>query len=691
MGGRVVDGDDLGRTHLDDHDVDGPHLDGADLDGADLDSDRLGWRGLVGENVDWPHLDRYHLVDGLVVMRIVALAARLRQRGAHSQYARSLHRPATGACSGAEAGRRHVVDIARRFRVTVVVASAACLLGGIVGVGAPVAVTAVGPHTGSYIVQAAAGEMGVVTREIRAKGGGIHRSLGSVDMAVASLSPAGAAELARMPSVVAVTPDSRLTLASTTYDGKEDASSMYSLSTVIGARDTWGRYTGRGVDVALIDSGVSRVPGLKTPGKVLSGPDLSLESQNPSLLHRDSFGHGTHMAGIIAGRDEGTDLTRVLAGDSTAFLGVAPDARIISLKVADAFGVTDVSQVIAAIDWVVTHRRDPGINIRVLNLSFGTRALNSYQVDPLAHAAEVAWRSGILVVASAGNDGSGTGRLSNPSYDPRLLAVGAVDPNGTRDTADDTVPAYSSRGDGVRDPDIVAPGAHVQGLRVPGSHIDDQYGDGPGSINERFLRGSGTSQAAAVVSGAAALLFEQRPGLTPDQAKALLTSSARQLPAADPQASGHGLVNIKKAIQTATPSSGQPWAPATGTGTLQGARGGTALVQDGVALQGEQDIFGSPYDSAGHAIAEAGGTAWDGGSWNGNVWTGVTWAGVTWAGVTWAGVTWAGVTWAASSWNNGTWTGTTWAGTTWAGVTWATGPWGDSTWSASVWSIGEWR
>ena len=591
-------------------------------------------------------------------------------------------------------------------------AAIAAIAGALVAVLVTAGLPASGPaHDGSgagtYLVRSEQGAIAAVTRAVREGGGSVTTVLASLDTAVAELDGAQVADVAGHPGVVAVTPDSGLQLASSTYDAKADVDSLYSIATVVGARDTWGRYTGRGVDIAVIDSGVAQVPGLQGAGKIVRGPDLSFESQDPGLRHQDTFGHGTHMAGIMAGRDKGADVARTVAGDGTAYLGIAPDARIVSVKVADAYGATDVSQVLAAIDWVVQHARSDGLAIRIVNMSFGTRPLQPYQIDPLAHAAEVAWRNGIVVVASAGNDGTGTGSLSSPGYNPNLLAVGAVESNGTRDTADDVIPSWSSRGTGVRNPDLVAPGSHVQGLRVPGSYIDSHHGAGPGSINERFLRGSGTSQAAAVVSGAVALLLEQRPTLTPDQVKALLRASARQLPVADPQASGSGLLNIKKALQTVTPSVSATAAPSRGTGSLDAARGGTALRRGaGLPLTGERDIFGKHYDAATQSVAATTLTSWSGGTWNGSAWTGVTWDGVTWDGVTWDGVTWDGVTWDgvtwdgltwdgltwdAAGWTSGTWTGVTWDGASWAASSWGSGPWAGSTWDSHTWATAAWR
>ncbi len=370
------------------------------------------------------------------------------------------------------------------------------------------------------------------------------------------LSGAELAAAQNLPHVLAVTADETLQPQTTTalYNAAADANSMYSIGDITGARDVWTTrgITGKGVDIALLDSGVTPVAGLESSDKLVQGPDLSFESQVPSLRNLDTFGHGTHMAGIMAGRDAGVD-PRVPTIGAQPFMGIAPNARVISLKLADSNGATDVSQVIAGIDWVVKHAKDPGYNIRIINLSYGTPSRQSYVLDPLAHAAEQAWLRGIVVVASAGNDGTGTGKLMTPAQDPYVIAVGAADTRGTKNVVDDEIPAFSTQGDASRDPDLVAPGRSVQSLRVPGSYIDAAYGAGAGSINERFFRGSGTSQSAAVVSGAAALLLEQRPSLRPDQVKSLLTGTAMPLPSADRKAQGNGLVDVAAAAAAATP------------------------------------------------------------------------------------------------------------------------------------------
>jgi serine protease AprX len=373
------------------------------------------------------------------------------------------------------------------------------------------------------------------------------------------------------------------------------------------------------------------------------------------------------------------------------FHGIAPDARIVSLKVADAFGATDVVQVLIAIDWVVKHRRDGDLDIRVLNLSFGTDATQDYRIDPLAYAVEMAWRRGIFVVVAAGNQGYGSSKLNAPAYDPYIMAVGASDPNGTRTRTDDIVASFSSRGVASRRPDLVAPGRSVTSLRTPGSFIDTRYPGGRvGPDPARFFRGSGTSQAAAVISGAAALVIEQREKIKPDQLKRLLMDTAYELPDADPLSQGEGLVDLGAALETATPGWVQTWPRATGQGTLEGSRGSHHLSDDGIKLKGEIDIFGLGFDAGRWAVRANRGTSFADGKWMGRTWTGDCWCSDSWSGDAWQGRSWTTGTWTGRSWTSASWTGRSWTSTGWTGGAWTGRSWTSSSWHGDVWSSSDW-
>ncbi len=562
------------------------------------------------------------------------------------------------------------------------------------GVLAPVSAYAAAPssHPQSYLVRAVPGGLPQVRAEIASVGGRATRSLDIINGIVAELPPRAVAPLRADAAVAAVTPNRAVHLSTSSYTAGSDGYSLYSTQNAVQARAQWATATGRGVDVALVDSGVAPVTGLNNSGQVVNGPDLTPESRNPTTANLDTFGHGTFMAGIIAGHDPGVTPA---ATNSSAFMGVAPNARIVSVKAADARGGTDVSQVLAGIDWVVKHAHDPGFNIRVLNLSFGTDSSQSYLVDPLAYATEVAWRAGIVVVVSAGNSGKASGQLEDPAFDPYVIAVAAGDTAGTVDSRDDQVASFSSLGDGTRNPDVMAPGTHVQSLRVPGSYIDTQYsGTGliAGDTSGRFFRGSGTSEAAAMVSGEVALLLQARPTLTPDQVKEILRATAKKLTQTDQQGQGNGLTQLSAAMTVKASSTPQSFPQSTGTGTLEGSRGSAHLVDtNGIVLSGEQDLMGQPFNSAAMASAESAGTAWTGGVWNGRTWAGSGWSGRTWAAATWTGSDWAGRTWAGRTWASGTWDGRTWANGSWAGRTWAGATWAASGWSGRVWDGRTWR
>ena len=475
-----------------------------------------------------------------------------------------------------------------------------------------------------------------------------------------------------------------------------DLGSPSSVSRIVGAQAAWAKgFTGAGVDVAVIDTGVSPVPGLDTPGKVITGPDLSFDAPGAATPGLDGFGHGTFMAGLIAGRDAGagasasgcaTCLNSSGYSDTTRYVGIAPDARIVNVKVGAADGAADVTQVIAAIDWVVQHAHDPGLNIRVLSLSYGTDSGQGYAKDPLAQAAEQAWRHGIVVVAAAGNDGKTVKRLADPGYDPHVIAAGGDNPKGTLATADDVVPRFAQHGNANRPVDLIAPALHVIGLRVPGSFVDT-LPTNTGQVGTRFQRGTGTSQATAIVSGVAALVLQRYPDATPDQVKALLDDTA--VPPANAEASGqkvhwgNGVINAAAAVTSALPTAVQAAQTAKdskGTGPLDQTRDGVYVTDGGVNLTGDQDIFGHPFTATTMAKAQTRAAAWTGGIWNGSRWTGDGWTGSRWTTTAWTGGRWSGGRWTGMTWDGNRWSGSGWGGSRWTGTGWDDSRWAsDST------------
>jgi serine protease AprX len=566
---------------------------------------------------------------------------------------------------------------ARRL-ATVTVATA-------IGVGMAGPALAAQPAAGSaapvdVIVRELPGTGNQPERAVEAFGGTVGRHLGIIDAFTASVPGDRLDSLRATPGVSDVTEDAGLELSSKEVEDQvAQAGSLYTIANqVTGASAMWDAgYTGQGIDVAVIDSGVVPVKGLDDPGKVVYGPDLTLET-NGSAKQKDTYGHGTHMSGIIAGRDPEAKGNKK-SGDASNFVGMAPDARIVSVKVADAKGQTDVSQAIAAIDWVVQNRNKNGLNIRVLNMSFGTDGVQDYVLDPLAFAAEQAWHKGIVVVVAVGNEGFGTGKVNNPAYDPYLIAVGSNTANGTATTADDVVSSFSNDGDGTRNPDVVAPGDQVVSLRSSGSYLDKTYPQA--RIGDRLFRGSGTSQAAAVVSGAAALLVQQRPTATPDQIKALLMGTANAIPNATAAQQGSGLVDLAEARTAPTPNAVQRFTVSTGLGSLELARGSVHVTVGTRQVRGEVDVRGRAFDVRTWAAGLRNGTNWSGMSWSGMSWSGMSWSGMSWSGMSWSGMSWSGMSWSGMSWSGMSWSGMSWSGMSWSGMSWSGMSWSGTDWA----------
>ena len=407
--------------------------------------------------------------------------------------------------------------------------------------------------------------------------------------------------------------------------------------------------TGKGIDVALIDSGVSPVPGLDQPGKLLYGPDLSNEGAFDNVANLDTFGHGTHMAGIIVG------------DDGERVVGLAPESRLVSVKVAGATGETDIAQVIAAIDWVIEHKNDNGLNIRVLNLSLGAPDVETHVGDPLSAAVERAWRAGIVVVAAAGNRGNEYGGIDTPALSPYVIATGATvryESSGT----EDTIATWSSGGNSHRQPDVTAAGKSVLSFRVPGSMLDQMYPTAV--VDERYFVGSGTSQSAAVTSGFVASLLSVQPGLTPDQVKFLLQKKAVNMDKGFLDGSGRiRMIETAKSIKDALKAPVQKYESA-----LPRLRLHRTLSTD--------DGFGRSWTGGG----------WHGASWSGGTWSGASWSGASWSGASWSGGVWSGASWSGASWSGASWSGASWSGASWSGASWSGASWSGASWSGESWS-----
>jgi subtilisin family serine protease len=312
-------------------------------------------------------------------------------------------------------------------------------------------------------------------------------------------------------------------------------------------------YTGAGVEVAVVDSGVAfNHDDLKNVSYFKDFTNV------PRLTRYDDFGHGTHVSGIIAGNGKDS------GGQNT---GIAPGASLVALKVLDYAGNGTVSNVIAALEWVASNYNQNGHNIRVVNLSIGAPVTESYDMDPLALAAKRLVDLGITVVAAAGNGGNDSaghplwGAISSPANAPWVLTIGASSTEGTLTRADDKVAKFSSRGptliNRAAKPDLVASGVGTVSTIATEASL---Y-----AINARYLVAatagllrtkpymvlSGTSMAAPVVSGTVALMLQANPNLTPNLIKAILQYTAEIYPGYHPLEEGAGFLNSLGAVRLA--------------------------------------------------------------------------------------------------------------------------------------------
>jgi serine protease AprX len=308
--------------------------------------------------------------------------------------------------------------------------------------------------------------------------------------------------------------------------------------------------SGRGVGVAVVDSGIA--PHSALSGKVVKSVNFATGETSAT----DGFGHGTHIAGIIAGVSN--------HGPTPLFkTGVAPGSHLVNVRVLNDEGVGYTSDVIAGLQWVMANKSR--YDIHVVNLSLGHPIVEPCFFDPLCLAAEDAVNSGLVVVASAGNSGKDAegrqvlGSISTPGNAPSVITVGALNTWNTHAPGDDTVATYSSRGptryDLLLKPDVVAPGNKIVSLEAAGSYLARNYASlrVAGSGNNAFRVMSGTSMAAAMVSGGAALLLEASPSLTVRQLKVALQATASPMLSEGLVAAGTGSVNLYAARKFAAP------------------------------------------------------------------------------------------------------------------------------------------
>lgn len=445
------------------------------------------------------------------------------------------------------------------------------------------------------LVHTTSGAAGALSVKLSGLGATDVETEAAADTVIARLSSGALAAIKTDPTVTLASADA--TVVATDWhprgyesaggDNTDNTSNATSVALqAIDAPRAWSTTMGAGVTVAVMDTGIAAHPDLA--GKVLTRMDFVRDG----TTSYDPAGHGTHIAGIIAANG--------------GMKGVAPAAKLVSLRVLDANGAGKLSNIARAFDWLLQHRTQYAI--KVVNLSWGMPQATSYNNDLLSGFVESAWFAGVTVVAASGNAGAGT--ISSPASDPFVIASGSFADQGTTKLSDDRESDFSSRAttlDGFAKPDVLAPGEHISSLRVAGDTYLDANGDPVGSPTDLYVKMTGTSAAAGFASGAAALVASAHASWGPNKIKGALVESGRLIP----QASAKGL-DAARALAT------------------------NATANDGVA---PSKLLVKMLTKSG--LIKAGVT------WEGITWESVSWESVTWEGVTWEGVTWdtAGVTW----------------------------------------------
>jgi serine protease AprX len=457
--------------------------------------------------------------------------------------------------------------------------------------------------------------------------------------------------LAALPGIT-VTPDVPVSVQSATESTGPHAPSDAFLPQTGAPRLALTGDTGQGVTVAVLDTGIDNLPDFS--GRLVGGVDLT-GGNNP---YQDSYGHGTFVAGLIAGNG---------LSSNGQYSGEAPGARLVSIKVAGADGTTHLGTLISGLEWVVDHQGSYGI--KVLNISLGFQPRMTTVLNPLDQAVEAAWNAGITVVTSAGNAGPFNGTVLSPGDDPLVITAGALDDMATASVTGDQMNDFSSAGptspDGWVKPDLVTSGRSVVSLAAPGSTI---YGNNPSArIGSANFVGSGTSFSAAITSGAAALVLADNPGLDPNQVKARLLGNTSPGPVGNPFVDGHGALNAYAAATSGPMNFSQ-----SAAGLIP------ALLRAAIPLlpTGPVDSWNlSLWSGISRSQPPFTGRAWNGLAWNGGDWNGRAWNGRAWNDGAWAGAAWNAEQWTGRAWNDAGWAGSAWNGTAWAGSAWNSSAW----------------
>jgi serine protease AprX len=463
------------------------------------------------------------------------------------------------------------------------------------------------PQQQVEVIVQKAGQGSAAEQALARLGGTVTDDLQIINAFAAQLPAAAAMELAGDPGVRWVSLDSPV--KSTACAQCIDTTRLLNTyDSAIGADKVWNgssHLQGQGIGVAVVDSGVNPNGDLYTNMGVNRQVANIRFNSDYNQSTSDGYGHGTHVASIIGG--DGSD-------SNGQYIGVAPMANIINVKVSNDDGSATIKDVVQGLQWILQNKNT--YNIRVVNLSLNSAVAESYNTSPLDAAVEILWFNKIVVVVSAGNRGSSA--IYPPANDPFAITVGATDDNGTASISDDKVASFSAFGkteSGFNKPDIMAPGTNIiariinMNMGLAGAHPANKVSNG------QYFSMSGTSMAAPMVSGAVALLLQDEPNLTPDQVKYRLMATAnKNFIGYNANNAGAGCLDVYAAVNGTTTQSSN-----------------TRIKASNLLTTGTQPVNSSV-------------------SWNSVSWNSVSWNSVSWNSVSWNSVSWNSVSWNSDYW-----------------------------------------
>jgi serine protease AprX len=518
---------------------------------------------------------------------------------------------------------------------------------------------------------------------VKSADGVVTRELPIIDGLGAEMTAGDAARLSSNPAVESVSLN-----AAVKSEGLVDPSALAtSYNASMRSEKAWaGGLTGKGVGVAVVDTGIQGdLPDFRVSQSDPTSRVIASAVVNPGATTAgDSFGHGTHIAGLIAGNG-----TNRPAGDPQygKYAGVAPDANLIDVKIADENGDASVLDVIDGLQFVVDHKND--YNIRVVNLSLKSSVAESYKTDPLDAAVEQAWNAGIVVVVAAGNMGTAPDAVSYaPGNDPYVISVGGVDDMGTKDIADDALAPWSSRGvtqDGFSKPDVVAPGARLVSTMAPNAEYTRLCPTC--NVDGGYFRVGGTSMAAGVISGEAALAVQAYPTWTPNQIKALLVKRTR------------AVSETKSSTGTLVDATGDPVpTTVTTTTTVTGAEAAAdKVINNPINTTANQSLVPSSW------LDSTGMIDWTRASWSRASWSTAadplraSWSRASWSRASWSRASWSATPQSCTDFERASWSRASWSSediqmakdqcsTLLAQVDPTRASWSRASWSRASWS-----